>query len=59
VVVAAGFAYAVPNPVVTAISASAVTQGNPGFTITVTGSNFLPGALVSVDWIITRSRLLL
>jgi hypothetical protein len=40
---------ATSNPIVTAISPASVTQGNSGFSITVTGSNFVPGSSVKVD----------
>jgi hypothetical protein len=38
-----------PNPVVTSISPAAVTQGNPGFKITVMGRDFVLGSSVAVD----------
>ncbi len=36
-------------PLVTGISPASVTQGNPGFQITVTGANFLPGDSVKAS----------
>lgn len=35
-----------PSPVITAISPSAVQAGDPGFTLTISGSNFGPGTKV-------------
>jgi hypothetical protein len=37
-----------PVPVLTSLSPSSKTVGSPGFTLTVNGSNFVPGA--SVSW---------
>ena len=38
-----------PVPTITSISPSTVTAGGPGFTLTVIGTNFLPGATVSLN----------
>ena len=38
-----------PNPILTYISPASVTQGNQCFSMTVTGSYFVPGSSVSVD----------
>jgi hypothetical protein len=37
-----------PAPILTSISPSTLPEGSPGFTLTLTGSNFVPGA--TVQW---------